>query len=99
MIFPRASRSWLELKKRLPQAGAGRVAVLTWLARVSFILGNLAEQSQRQQYYEKGRGYAEALLREQPGGVAGRYWLAVNLCGLADVGGKPRGPAVAAPSS
>ena len=39
-------------------------------------------------YYQKGQSYAETLIREEPNRVEGHYWLAMNLCGQADVGGK-----------
>jgi len=65
--------------------------LLTRLARVCFILGDMAPQTLREDYYDKGLKYAERLLQEQPGGAAGHYWKAVNLAGLADTGGKLRG--------
>ena len=39
-------------------------------------------------YYQQGQSYAETLIREEPNRVEGHYWLAMNLCGQADVGGK-----------
>jgi tetratricopeptide (TPR) repeat protein len=39
-------------------------------------------------YYRQGQDYAETLMREAPERVEGHYWLAMNLCGQADVGGK-----------
>ena len=33
----------------------------------------------------QGQSYAETLIREAPGRVEGHYWLAMNLCGRADV--------------
>ena len=39
-------------------------------------------------YYGKGQSYAETLIREEPNRVEGHYWLAMNLCGQADDGGK-----------
>jgi tetratricopeptide (TPR) repeat protein len=51
----------------------------------------MAPKGQRAGYYEKGLTYAERLLQEQPQGVAGHYWQAMNLCGLADVGGRFQG--------
>ena len=76
---------------RLAQAEADPVPWLIRLARVCFILGDLAPNGQRQQYYERGRGYAERLCRERPSGVECHYWLAMHLCGLADVGGAFKG--------
>ncbi|HEY9074839.1 MAG TPA: hypothetical protein VIN67_11970, partial [Desulfobaccales bacterium] len=72
-------------------AGGASVTLLPWLARVCFICGDLAPKEQRAGYYEKGLTYAERLLTEQPSGVAGHYWKALNLCGLADVGGRFHG--------
>ena len=48
-------------------------------------------KNQRGGYYEKGLAFAETLLQEQPSGVAGHYWKALNMCGLADVGGRLQG--------
>jgi tetratricopeptide (TPR) repeat protein len=78
-------------EESLPAAGEDRPLLLARLARVCFILGDLAAEAQRQDFYEKGRAYAEMLLTEQPDRVAGHYWLALNLCGLADVGGALQG--------
>ncbi len=55
------------------------------LARTCFVSGDLAPDASRAGYYEKGLTYAEKLLAQQPGGVAGHYWKALNLSGLADV--------------
>jgi tetratricopeptide (TPR) repeat protein len=76
------------LEGRLPGAGPERAPLLSRLARGCFILGDLSEKKDiRRQYYEKGRTYAESLLKEDPASVAGHYWLGLNLAGLADVGG------------
>ncbi len=72
----------------LSTAGADRAVVLARLGRTCFVLGQLAPDSQRMGYYEKGQPYAETLIREEPNRVEGHYWLAMNLCGQADVGGK-----------
>jgi tetratricopeptide (TPR) repeat protein len=61
------------------------------LARTAFVLGDLAPKGQRTGYYDQGLAYADRLLKEQPGGVAGHYWKALNLCGLADAGGRLQG--------
>jgi len=75
------------LKGLLPGSGAERPRLLTLLARACFILGDLSEKKDiRRPYYEKGRTYAEMLLKEDPGSAAGHYWLGLNLAGLADVG-------------
>jgi tetratricopeptide (TPR) repeat protein len=55
------------------------------LARACFVSGDLAPDASRAAYYEKGLTYAEKLLAQQPDGVAGYYWKALNLSGLADV--------------
>ena len=59
--------------------------LLVRLARTCFVLGALAPDASRAGYYEKGLTYAEKLLAQQPDGVAGHYWKALNLSGLADV--------------
>jgi tetratricopeptide (TPR) repeat protein len=66
-------------------------ASLVRLARTAFVAGDLAPNDQRARFYEKGLSYAERLLQEEPHGVAGHYWKAMNMCGLADVGGRLRG--------
>jgi tetratricopeptide (TPR) repeat protein len=74
----------------LSEGGAG-VTLWPRLARACFICGDLAPKDQRAGYYEKGLAYAERLLKEEPKGVAGHYWKALNMCGLADVGGRFQG--------
>jgi len=86
-----ARRALALYEESLPTAGSGQPLLLARLARVCFILGDITKDSQRQGFYEKGRTYAETLLKEQPAGVEGHYWLALNLCGLADVGGAFQG--------
>jgi tetratricopeptide (TPR) repeat protein len=78
-------------EESLTTAVSEREPLLARLARVCFILGDLAEEAQRQEYYDKGRSYAQMLVAAQPAGVAGHYWLALNLAGLADVGGMLQG--------
>lgn len=63
----------------------GSPPLLVRLARTCFVLGALAPDASRTGYYEKGLTYAEKLLAQQPDGVAGHYWKALNLSGLADV--------------
>jgi tetratricopeptide (TPR) repeat protein len=75
----------------LTAAQTPRAPLLLRLARVCFLLGDQVPQGERRVYYQKGLAYAEQLLREQPLGAAGRYWTALNLCGLADTGGKLQG--------
>jgi len=69
-------------------AGADRASVLARLGRTGFLLGQLAPESQAMRYYQQGQSYAETLVREEPHRVEGHYWLALNLCGQADVGSK-----------
>jgi tetratricopeptide (TPR) repeat protein len=72
----------------LSTAGAPRVALLAQLSRTCFVLGQLAPNQQSMGYYQQGQSYAETLIREAPSRVEGHYWLAMNLCGQADEGGK-----------
>ncbi|MFZ5452228.1 MAG: TRAP transporter TatT component family protein [Thermodesulfobacteriota bacterium] len=71
----------------LAQARPPQAPILTRLTRTCFLIGELTVPSQKHKYYEKGQAYAEMLLKEQPTRVEGPYWLALNLCGLADTGG------------
>lgn len=70
---------------------APRVPLLTLLARTAFIVADLSPRDQRGPYYEQGQTYAELLVREDPKGAAGHYWLALTLAGRADVGSKFQG--------
>jgi tetratricopeptide (TPR) repeat protein len=72
----------------LATAGADRAVVLAHLGRTCFVLGQLVPEAQALGYYQQGQSYAETLIREEPNRVEGHYWLALNLCGQADVGGK-----------
>jgi tetratricopeptide (TPR) repeat protein len=78
----------LSLYQEALAGGGPRTPLLTSLARTCFVLGQVAPQEQRMAYYRQGQSYAETLLREAPGQVEGHYWLAMNLCGQADEGGK-----------
>lgn len=69
----------------------GSPALLVRLSRTCFILGDMAPRQERSHYYEKGLQYADKLLAQEPNGVAGHYWKALNLSGLADVGTKFQG--------
>jgi tetratricopeptide (TPR) repeat protein len=72
----------------LAAAGEDRTSILARLGRTCFVLGELAPESQRMGYYQQGQSYAENLVRQAPNRVEGYYWLALNLCGQADAGGK-----------
>ncbi|MDO9533239.1 MAG: TRAP transporter TatT component family protein [Deltaproteobacteria bacterium] len=72
----------------LATAGAPRNLVLARLGRTCFVLGQLVPESQAMAYYQQGQPYAETLIREEPNRVEGHYWLAMSLCGQAEVGGK-----------
>ena len=78
-------------EKRLGRGGDARVRDLAELARICFLLGELGDKQSSEQYFEKGRYYAELLSAEQPGRVEGHYWLALNLAGLAQCGRASRG--------
>ena len=68
--------------------GGPRTPLLANLSRTCFVLGQLAPEAKRMGYYRQGQSYAETLMREAPDRVEGHYWLAMNLCGQADEGGK-----------
>jgi tetratricopeptide (TPR) repeat protein len=72
----------------LATVGADRALILARLGRTCFLLGQLVPESQAMGYDQQGQTYAETLIREEPNRVEGHYWLAMNLCGQADVGGK-----------
>ncbi len=65
--------------------------LLMRLARVDFVLGDLAPQSQREKYYHQGLSVAERLLQEYPQRGEGHYWKALHLCGIAETGGCVKG--------
>jgi tetratricopeptide (TPR) repeat protein len=54
------------------------------MARLCFILGELTGGDERLPYFNKGKSYSESLIQEQPDKVEGHYWLALNLCGIAE---------------
>ncbi len=90
--MPQARQALALYEGLLQQAPSPPAALWTRLARVCFILGDLSDaKGERQAYYDKGKAYAELLVRDQPYRVEGHYWLALNLAGLADVGGKMQG--------
>lgn len=91
LAFPQAQRALALYEGMVSSPPNTPAGLVPRLARVCFILGDMAPPGQRQGYYEKGLAYAQGLLREQPDEVAGHYWTALNLCGLADVGSVFRG--------
>jgi tetratricopeptide (TPR) repeat protein len=68
-----------------------RTDELVRVARLSFLLGELSPKEEKNRYFEKGQHYGEILVKEKPDGPEGHYWLALNLCGLAEQGGARRG--------
>jgi tetratricopeptide (TPR) repeat protein len=66
---------------------APRSLVLGQLAQTCYILGDMSPKKYSEGYYRKGKVYAEILIHEAPNLVAGHYWLALNLCGIADARG------------
>ena len=88
LTLSQAARALSLYEGALSTAVAPRALLLAHLARTCFVLGQLAPDPQGMGYYQKGQSYAETLIREEPNRVEGHYWLALNLCGQADVGGK-----------
>jgi tetratricopeptide (TPR) repeat protein len=89
--FSQASQALALYEKAAAATPAPDPALLARLSRTCFILGQLAPQGQRMAYYEQGEKFADRLLQAQPQGVAGHYWLALNFCGQAEVGGRLKG--------
>ncbi len=71
----------------LSSRSAPRPLVLAQLARTCFIMGDMAPKKYSEGYYRKGKVYAETLIHEDPNHSAGHYWLALNLCGIAEACG------------
>ena len=88
LSMTQAARALSLYQGLLATAGADRAVVLAHLGRTCFVLGQLVPEAQAMGYYQQGQSYAETLIREEPNRVEGHYWLALNLCGQADVGGK-----------
>jgi tetratricopeptide (TPR) repeat protein len=88
LSLTQATRALSLYQGLLAAAGADRTVVLARLGRACFLLGQLVPGSQAMGYYQQGQSYAETLIREEPNRVEGHYWLALNLCGQADVGSK-----------
>jgi tetratricopeptide (TPR) repeat protein len=78
------------LRAQLGQDNGERANTLIRLAQVCCTLGELVEAEKRLDYYEQGKYYADLLLRQNPDWADGHYWLGVNLCGVAEVGGAGR---------
>jgi tetratricopeptide (TPR) repeat protein len=79
------------LENELKEPGEGREQDLMRVSRLSFLLGELSPKEEKSRYFEKGQHYSEILIKEKPDGPEGHYWLAMNLCGLAEQGGARRG--------
>ncbi|MDI6854077.1 MAG: TRAP transporter TatT component family protein [Deltaproteobacteria bacterium] len=77
--------------RRIPKTGHKRALRLCQLARLYFFLGEEGDKKARKDNFKKGRYFARLLLKEQPQRVEGHYWLALNLCGLANVAGAKNG--------
>ena len=78
-------------EKELSWAVEERANGLVSLGRLSFLLGELSPKDQKIQYFEKGQHYSETLIKEKPDWPEGHYWLALNLCGLAEQGSARQG--------
>ncbi len=89
--LPRLLADLAFYEEQVRQAGGEKAAHLSRLARVAFLLGELSPAQEKRLYFEKGRLAAETLIREQPDWAEGHYWLALNLCGLAELGGARQG--------
>ena len=85
--YPKAQQA-LALYEGLPPDSP---SLLARLSRTCFILGDLSPAEERRRHYEKGLDYAERLLAQEPNGVAGHYWKALHLSGLADIGSQLQG--------
>lgn len=81
----------LRYEAKLKNADGERTNCLIHLASLSYLLGELSPKNEKLYYFEKGRRYGEILVAEQPAWAEGHYWLALNLCGLAEIGGARQG--------
>ena len=88
----KAGEQLASYERKLSGARASRAEILAELARLCFTLGEWGAEAKndRKNYFEKGRDYAKLLIRENPYLVAGHYWLALNLGGLAEMSGARR---------
>ncbi|OPX19890.1 MAG: hypothetical protein BZ151_06785 [Desulfobacca sp. 4484_104] len=82
---PEVIRALNIYQEHLPEPGSERFPLLVGLARTSYIMGEVTDETKRKDYFEKGRYYAEKLLQERPNSVEGHYWLALNLAGIAQM--------------
>jgi tetratricopeptide (TPR) repeat protein len=89
--IPLLQEELVRYEEELTWAVEERASDLACLARLSFLLGELSSKEEKSQYFEKGQHYSEALVKEKPAWPEGHYWLALNLCGLAELGGARRG--------
>jgi tetratricopeptide (TPR) repeat protein len=78
-------------ENKLNKGSGERTNCLVHLAHISYLLGELSPKNEKLYYYEKGKQYGEILVKEQPAWAEGHYWLALNLCGLAELGGARKG--------
>lgn len=86
----KAQENLAALQAKLRQDNGERANTLIRLAQSCCLLGELVEPGKRLDYFEKGKYYAELLIRENPAWGDGYYWLGLNLCGVAEVGGAGR---------
>jgi tetratricopeptide (TPR) repeat protein len=77
-----AEKQLAHYEKVLPRAGNHRGPILAQIARLCFVLGEIAGNPEGEKYFKKGKDYAQLLKKEQPRRVEGHYWLALNLAGL-----------------
>jgi tetratricopeptide (TPR) repeat protein len=89
--IPYLKKELSRCEDELDNATGERTNCLIDVARISFILGELSPKNEKHQYFEKGQRYGEILSKEQPAWAEGHYWLALNLCGLAEISGPRRG--------
>ena len=82
--FTEVRQCYEQYEKLWPTAGKERTAVLIRLARLAFMAGELSDGQESRQFFSQGKYYAEILAGERPDLVEGHYWLALNLCGLAE---------------
>jgi tetratricopeptide (TPR) repeat protein len=89
--IPRLQEELARYEEELTWAVEDRAQLLISAARLSFLLGELTGKDEKSEYFDKGQGYSETLVKEKPTWPEGHYWLALNLCGLAELGGARRG--------